>query len=213
MKRTMLHFALAAMCFLCAGCAPRPQRIELRQFYNAALDKQWHPGAEGNDLAELPTGEQTFAGVKFHVQGLIQLSGRFLIEWSDKYPKEVLGLPLKVQCKRLYFLHGTGWREKDGTRIGRYVVHYAGGEQREIPIVYGEDVRDWWVWSNDTQKTSRSVIAWIGANGASRKMGKSLRIYKSTWDNPTPSIEIQSIDFISEMSDSAPFLIAISAEP
>jgi hypothetical protein len=33
-----------------------------------------------------------------------------------------------------------------------------------------------------------------------------------TWNNPRPEVEISSIDFISYMTESAPFLIAVTVE-
>jgi hypothetical protein len=35
----------------------------------------------------------------------------------------------------------------------------------------------------------------------------------TTWQNSTPEIQVESIDFVSEMTDAAPFLIALTAEP
>jgi hypothetical protein len=33
-----------------------------------------------------------------------------------------------------------------------------------------------------------------------------------TWENPFPGLEIRSLDFVSEQTDSAPLLFAITAE-
>ena len=40
-----------------------------------------------------------------------------------------------------------------------------------------------------------------------------VRLFKHTWMNPLPDTEIVSIDYESTMADSAPFLIALTAEP
>jgi len=40
-----------------------------------------------------------------------------------------------------------------------------------------------------------------------------LRLYKTTWSNPHPGKTISALDFRSTMTDSSPFLIAISTEP
>jgi hypothetical protein len=39
-----------------------------------------------------------------------------------------------------------------------------------------------------------------------------IRLFKTSWVNPFPDEEITSIDYVSAMSDAAPFLIAITAE-
>ena len=217
-RKTILLISVILANHFLAGCRPAPRKIDLTQHYNAHLDKGWHPktnaaNTEDNSLAELPSGEQTFVNVAFDVRGLIQLSGKSLVGWGGNFPKEVTGIKVNGKCRRLHFLQGTGWQEPAGTTIGRYVIHYANGQQQEIPIVYGEDVRDWWFWANEPQQSSRATLAWTGANEASRKQGMSLRLYKSTWQNPFPNQEIQSIDFVSVMSNCAPFLIAVTAEP
>jgi hypothetical protein len=37
--------------------------------------------------------------------------------------------------------------------------------------------------------------------------------YKTTWMNPLPDTEIVSLDYVSAMAPSAPFLLAVTAEP
>jgi hypothetical protein len=92
---------------------------------------------EGNTLDTLPQGEQTLSGVKFQIgDGLIQLASAVRPEW----PTTVEGIPVEGKFVRLYLLHATqrGDSEaKDGTLIGRYVVHYEDGKRETIPIVYG----------------------------------------------------------------------------
>jgi hypothetical protein len=57
------------------------------------------------------------------------------------------------------------------------------------------------------------VVAWRGENTATRRRGFSLQLYRTTWENPVPGAEIASLDFISRLSSSAPFLVAITADP
>jgi hypothetical protein len=40
-----------------------------------------------------------------------------------------------------------------------------------------------------------------------------LRVYKTTWNNPHPEKTISALDFRSTMTDSSPYLIAITMEP
>jgi len=105
-------------------------------------------------------------------------------------------------------------REK--VQIGSYRVHYANGQQSEIPIVYGEDVRDWHQSArDDSLEASLAVIAWTGWNPRvweDSATGTSLRLFKSTWQNPMPDVEITQIDFVSAMKSAAPFLVAISTD-
>jgi hypothetical protein len=39
------------------------------------------------------------------------------------------------------------------------------------------------------------------------------QLYKSTWENPQPEVVIESFGFVSDMTRSGPFLLAVTAEP
>ena len=97
-----------------------------------------------------------------------------------------------------------------GTKIGSYIVHYADGQTREIPIIVGRDVADWFSQANENLPDLQ--IAWSGRNEASRAAGRTIRLFKSTWQNPVPELAIQSLDFVSSHHSAAPFLVAITAE-
>ena len=96
---------------------------------------------------------------------------------------------------------------RDGTRIGSYIVHYADGSAVEIPIVYGEHLREWHGRTDRNTEISDGRPAWDD-----RKPGTKRRLYQCHWDNPKPGAELLTIDFVSTMTDCFPFLIAITAE-
>jgi hypothetical protein len=184
-----------------------PDLIDLSEYYNASLALGWHPGMDKNDLASLPTGILQLGGRVFDVRGIIQLSGRNLARAGGRYPERINGVRIRQNCRQLHFLHASGWTTHDGTRIGTYVVRWADGKQEEIPILYGQDVRDWNA-DSDGKPVERAKLAWSGMNEAKRR----LRLFMTTWENPYPETQIFSIDYISTMADAAPFLVAISAE-
>jgi hypothetical protein len=39
-----------------------------------------------------------------------------------------------------------------------------------------------------------------------------LRLYQTCWTNPRPEVEVRTVDFVSAMTGSAPFLIALTVE-
>ncbi|HWV99830.1 MAG TPA: hypothetical protein VNZ64_09085 [Candidatus Acidoferrum sp.] len=193
----------------------RPQLLDLTAFYNAMLTETWHArgGAAANDLATLPTGLQTFAGIEFDVRGIIQLKSK-----SDslaKYPGEIKGIPVGQKCQHLYFLHsaGVGKVADEGKQIGAYVIHYATSQMRlEVPIVYGQAVRDWHTQAGEPPPSPELQVAWRGQNETSKRAGNSIRLFLTTWTNLVPNVEIESLDFVSSMANPAPFLIAITAD-
>jgi len=73
---------------------------------------------------------------------------------------------------------------------------------------------DWFTQPNEEKETF--TIAWTGQNAESRRQGRTIRLFKSTWENPTPAETIRSIDFAGVLTHafrSAPFLVAVTAEP
>src|SRR5262249_20288295 len=112
---------------------------------------------------------------------------------------------------RLHVLHGTGYTVDDGTAIARYVVHYADKSTETIEVVYGTDVRDWWYQEGDKEPT-RGKVVWKGSNEAVKSSGRSLWLFSLTWKNPKPDRKIATIDYISTLTRSAPFLVAMTLE-
>jgi hypothetical protein len=55
-------------------------------------------------------------------------------------------------------------------------------------------------------------VVWTGANSASLSQDRGTRLYHYSWTNPRPEVAIATVDFLSGMSDTAPFLIAITAD-
>jgi hypothetical protein len=166
-------------------------------------------GNPGNTLERLPKGEQTFAGIRFRIAGgSIQLGSQRVL---DK-PVRVEGIRVGGKLTQLHFLHAAHVTVEEGTVIGYYTINYVDGKQRLIPIVYGEDVRDWWYYP-DSPATTRSKVGWEGTNDDAAGSGARIRLYVSTWTNPDPKTEVASIDFIStNTTEAAPFCVAIAAE-
>ena len=188
-----------------------PEMIDLTQYYNAAMDENWHPSSflTNNTLDILPCGLLQFGEVAFDVRGIVQLDGRRLRQAGGQYPQEITGIRVAQTCRQLHFLQACGWRSPDGTQIGSYVVHYANdSKQVIIPIVYGEDLRDWNAEGDRSAETKRAVLAWNNPN----KAGLPVRLFLATWVNPQPETEIRSLDYRSNMADAAPFLIGVTAD-
>jgi hypothetical protein len=96
--------------------------------------------------------------------------------------------------------------------VGSYILHFATNQmQLEIPILYGRDVRNWHKLAGEKPAPDMTV-AWIGTNEISAASHNFIRLFTTTWVNVAPSVEIESIDFVSSMGTVAPFLIAISTE-
>ncbi len=185
-----------------------PHLVDLSRHYNAALTNAWHfPGGRGSaTLRALPQGVREFGGVPFDVRGIVQLAsartGR-----NPSWPEQVTDIPLGLRCRALHFLHATGWMTHDGTPIGAYRVRYADGSAIEIPIVYGEHLREWHGRSDRTAEIKAGRLAWQDGNPGTKR-----RLFQCRWENPKPEVELLALDFVSTMTECFPFLIAITAE-
>ena len=170
-------------------------------------------GYPDNDLRELPQGEHAFAGVKFFVtDSVIQLGGSKVPEM----PAEVTGIPIQMCASSLYILHATQYGDdrhgvSEATKIGEYRVRYADGSDVAIPIVKGQDLRDWWSFDGG-KLVLRGQLVWAGRNPAADKFNQYLRLYLTVWVNPRPEETIVSFDYVSTMTAAAPFCVAVTAE-
>lgn len=197
--------------------------LDLSAQYNAGTMDDWHNSADkGNNLASLPLGVHEFGGVQFDVRGIVQLSGTNLARIQPDYPVAVPGIQIGQGAKRLHFLHGTGWPLWDAAGkdvvvpIARYVIHYADGQTAELPIRYRDDVRNWqYEPEGVTREQGGASPVWKGPQARWKEHWPKwgVRLYLTTWTNPRPEVTIQSLDLISTMTGSAPFVLAITVDP
>ena len=212
MNRWLLTIAMCCVGLLVTAAEPEKDFycVDFQSKANQKLADQFHSFANpGNNLATLPRGDFKFNEVKFTIgEGMLQLANASM---KDK-PDKIAGLELDLPVAKLHILHGTGFAPPDLTKIGEYTVHYADKTTEVIPIVYGEDVRDWWD-SDGHKQVTRGKEAWRGKNQATEKSKFELRLYLTTWENPHPEKDITKIDYSStKTSIGAPFCVAITAE-
>ncbi len=201
-----------------AAAAEKIGYIDLGSKANREITDNLGSGLEGNNLADLPTGEQTLEGLKFKIgPGLIQLGSTLLANAPDK----VEGIAVGKKVTKLHVLHATCWGRNEGTPrfvengtlIGQYIVHYDDKSEEGIPIVYGEDVRDWFFDEDDPEPT-RGKVVWKGDNAFAKDVNCRIRLYALEWKNPKPERQVVRIDYTSrkEETAAAPFCVAISVE-
>jgi hypothetical protein len=215
------HMMLATGLACVLGTLQAPQEtkklsyVDLQPKANQKLTDNF-AGDDGNSLASLPKGEQTLEKVKFKIaDGLLQLGSKLL---KEEKPDRVDGIQIGKVFAQLHILHATQYGSglgviADDTEIAKYIVHYEGGGTETIPVVYGQDVRNWWYSANEKGVT-RGMVAWKGENERTKKFpGRQLRLYLSTWENPHPTKNVVSIDYV-KVGDTpaAPFCVALTLE-
>jgi len=144
---------LIVLFFVCASARAADEfvPVDLQPFGNQKLAEGFGNGLETNNLASLPAGDQKFDGCKFRIgEKLIQLGSTVV---KDP-PESVPGIQVGRKAGKLHFLHATqyggGPNQKgnegyvdDDTLIGEYRINFSDRSALIIPIVYGQDVRDW----------------------------------------------------------------------
>jgi hypothetical protein len=168
-----------------------PDLIDLSPYYTTSLK-------EGG-LAGLPQGVVAYDRAAFDVRGVIQLAGSN----QAKHPAAVKDIAIHYKGEKLDFLHGAAGTVEEDTVIGYYVFHYANGETKNIPLVYGRNIKDSFAGKTEVVLTNAVTV------GA----GVTARVYKYTAFNPLPGIKVETLDFVSNNTQAAPFLIAMTIEP
>jgi|GEM_PF-4347003 len=209
----LLSFLLSAAVTRADDGEPHNFRpINLQLFGNQRLSNDFHTWP-GNNLKLLPRGKQHLGDVDFLIgDKFIQLAGKM----APDFPERVDGIPVGSEVTKLHFFHAVGWTASEGLSVGEYVVHYSDGTVDTVPIEYGLDARDWWVYESEKRATPRAVVAWTGMNHASKnyqELRMSIRLFRRTWENPHPDRKVAAFDYVSRNETAtAPFLIAVTAE-
>lgn len=186
-------------------------QLDLTGHYNARLDEDWHlTGNPGNSLGTVPEGLVEFDGLRFDVRGVVQVAGTGLRPESTGYPWGVTNIAVGRACRTLQFLGASGYagNAEVGSPVGHYRVHYADGSAVEVPIRLGHETADWWGESDARRFPAEAHIAWRGRTPA----GRAIRLFRHSWVNPRPEIQVIGLDFVSARQAPAPFLLAVTAE-
>jgi len=184
--------------------------IDLTAHYSFALTDSLHQVPEDNSLSALPAGRTRLGGIEFDVRGLVHLAQKG--SNIHHYAQQAVAIPIQRPSTRLHFLHACSGKARDGTPIGGFRIHYANGFQGEVSITYGQHVRDWHSREGEPTEGANASVVWEGTNERSLANSQRVRLYKTTWTNPMPDVEILSLDYFSKLTESAPFLLAITAE-
>lgn len=201
--------------------------INLQPFINVQLEESVDGGKKGlkdNHLLELPRGEHIYGGVPFDVEGRVQLMGRGLEKWDRIYPATVKDIPVSRKCARIHLFHGENCVMAAQVRsaVAKLILHYTDGSEETIEIISGEHLLDWWgpIYTTGAQKERRELgspqaeLAWVGSNPLIKRVQPqySLRLYKTTFDNPHPNVELSNIEYASTMTQAAPFMLGMTVE-
>jgi hypothetical protein len=231
MKRVYLALVLVSGVGVLSFAAEKKfTPIDIQSKANVKLTDDFHGDNAGNNLAEVPKGEQTFKDVKFKIEEkCLQLGSVLLKETNRDFPEKFEGIAVGKPFAKLHILHAMGHgvvfeREPDQLPkdkvVAKFTVHYEDKSTEAIPVVYDEDVVDWW-YAQGVQHFDRvptkAQIGWEGKNDAARKIDQAdlkMRLYLTTWKNPKPDKKVTHIDYATTTFKEGPaaFCVALTAE-
>ena len=141
---------------------------------------------EGDDFRNLPTGDQIFSNIRFHVIDPEKNNHKAVVavSRSNGLPSTV-EIPVNRSAGAIYLLH-TSSKPASENIVGVVLFKYADGSSRTNYIVFGKQLTYWWF---SELKTDYSGIAWYGKNKVSEGIGLS-------WcaiNNPEPQKQIASL--------------------
>lgn len=201
--------------FAYTGAYPTPPvphytPIDLSKVANMSFHDQarkpalpWMEGTKGNDLRELPVGQQTFAGIPFVVTSPAANADKAAVALSSKagFPKKV-SIPVNQTAACVYLLHTASAPGQDKI-CGSLTFEYTDGSTFSRYLKYGEQLTGWWFPS---LRNNNAGIAWEGANPNSLHIGLSWAAIA----NPNPEKIIRNIVLQSPVSDGIYTLAGLS---
>lgn len=218
-----------------SGLAPGLEdAVDLRAWVTAFGDHPWWwtfpmfgEGADRQfaaDLRRLFDGSHgriaQVGGESWWLDGLVQLQGRITNDWGRMYREptrwttvwERTGLPVGRRFREAAWLQGTVWEDVEGRRVGELVWRYADGGTERVPIVYGRNTARFWREAGDPDGIVEAVSPVWEVHEAAAEVGvdRRVRLYRQSWVNPRPDIEVRTLDFVSDReSPASPFLVSL----
>ncbi|MBC8137793.1 MAG: hypothetical protein H8F28_18080, partial [Fibrella sp.] len=170
----------------------------------------------------LPSGTQTFAGVRYRIYDFptspvptaIMLKGDGI---PGNLPESVTGIPVNKKADALFFLHTARIdgrrndqerRENKRFEMARYVVHYADGETATVPVYAEIDIDDY-KQEGEPRLIPGAQTAWTRAYPGTPFTAVA---YQKQWNNPRPDVTITSVDLeYGKDRRGVPVLLALTA--
>ncbi len=222
---TLLVCTIAVLGLSAAGVgASTPVQLAAED-YNVSGDPLFRTEKPSPSLDELPSGSVELDGFQWELS-----PGRALVlggRGAEGKPAGVTGLQVGRKAEVLHFLHTLNpgpaledWKLKlalskrkavlppEPPTVFGYVVHYADGEDLEVPVRWREGVGAW------LQTGQGRPMPWAEVAWSKELAGRTAALYHMRWPNPRPKVAIDSVDLVSgndPVTDyGAPALLGIS---
>ncbi|MGA3266608.1 MAG: hypothetical protein ABSE16_07290 [Verrucomicrobiota bacterium] len=196
--------------------------INLKPYINSKLNDPLadQPDKRDHTLADLPLGLNTYGGVPFDVEGIVQLNGPSIEVGAKQWPSEVKDIAIGHPFKKLHLLYGAFNIVAPQAHItfAKMILHYADGSQEELNLDGGTHtlccVDASIPQQLDLLPSPQTELAWLGTDPYLKQNNPNacLHLYRTTLDNPKPDKQVTSIDYVSTMFNPGPFMVGLTIE-
>ncbi len=157
----------------------------------------------GNDLRNIPVGNQVFNNINFRIINPEENQRKSVLAVSTMpgYPQQ-LEVPVNDMAGAVYLLHSSS-DINQSIVAGGITFIYTDGTYKSKYIHKEEDVTNWWFPS---LKTDRAGVAWCGPNLKSTEVG----VCWTAIDNPDPTKKIAKLRFNAPLEGGIYAVLAIS---
>lgn len=189
--------------------------VTLTNLLTSAENGDW---GKGDVMSVVPRGRTNdFAGVRFWLEGLLQLQGKSMADQGRKFrEKIVVPLPKPTNFTTLHLLGGMSYDDPIGTKVAEVTWRYADGSFKRTPLQYGVHMRDWWGRRYEDPATvsdPHSKTVWRGTHTNASRWGKYLRLYMTSLANPDTNKPVKAVEFASAMAHPTMFLVGVTLDP
>ncbi len=165
------------------------------------------------DYLLVPHEPQDFGGIRFLMDGLLQLQGQYSRDIKNRSYRADISVPLPVTnlVGSVHLLGGTRYGEQP-QEFAQLAWHYQDGSIATTPLANLTHFRDW--VRNPYEQPAHlpypfSKVVWAMATAPNR----TLRLYRVSLANPQPKKVVQSLEFFSEMKEPTLFLCGVTLDP
>jgi beta-galactosidase len=182
-----------------AGSTLRP--VSLAKVANQYRGERGWFGNPAETFRDMPFGTRTFNGVPFDIYELLTSpTPNCVMLGGPGVPGNLpdrAEIPVNQTAKALVFLHTARidrrlqeWERGPGKRelVAEYLVTYADGSERVIPLIIGSEIADF--RQTNPRPLDQAAIGWQARLGESDRFATA---YLYQWNNPSPERPIRSV--------------------
>jgi len=209
------------------GELPPVVPISLKPFLAAPENGQW---LTDDTFLSMPRGTQSFGGIEFWLEGMLQLQCKSSKVENRKYRETVAivlaqtnvletGETLVIQrgsnVGSLHLVGATRYAGDAECTVAEVLWRYTDGTTGKTPIKFDNHVRDW--VRNPYEAPSLlpyqfSKVIWHGPLPR-RQEGRKLRLYRFSYANPQPAKNVRQLEIASTMQLPGLFVVGLTLDP